>query len=221
MDVVDAMAFFHSPEFFIQLSQSPLTAAHFDLKPANLLIDNDGSLVLTDFGDVRIVCKGERFETSGGDYNYGPPGSRKSVTWSQAYDVWSMACVLTEIIEYIYQINGCDAVAKFRKNRRADYRDSDNAFWIPRDGGRSFEIRPSVKKILGAFKIAEDPYLKEVTDLLERMFAVRESERPSMAQCSQRFAIIFQNVTMDPYLTQYEGEIPISDLGTKNPLRNM
>ncbi|PMD43575.1 kinase-like protein [Hyaloscypha variabilis F] len=221
MDIVDSLALFHSPEFFPRSDRGPITAAHFDIKPANVLADDDGYLVLADFGDTRIVKKGERFKTSGGDYNYGPPGPRNGteVTWSQAYDVWSMACVLTEIIEYVWRRNGCEAIEDFREHRTADNENSHEAFWMPDNG--DYKLRKSVKDILSEYKSHEDRYLRQVADLLEGMFAVQEFKRPSMVQCSQRLAMIFQNVSTDPYPQPCEGEILISDLGTKSPLRNM
>ena len=221
MDIVDSLALFHSPEFFLHSGRGPFTAAHFDIKPANLLVDGDGSLVLADFGDTRVVEKGKRFRTSGGDYNYGPPGPRNGtdVSWSQAYDVWSMACVLTEIIEYVYRRNGCQAIEEFRERRTADNSNTHEAFWTPDNGG--YKLRSSVEAILGEYKRATDQYLRQVADLLEKMFAVEELRRPSMVQCSQRLATIFQNVSTDPYPQPCEGEILISDLGTKSPLRNM
>jgi serine/threonine protein kinase len=206
VDLVKALASFHAQSSFHNSVHGEHAAAHFDVKPANILVDEDGSLILADFGEAQIVSKGERFSTQGGDYNYRPPRKDPKSGWSQAYDVWSMACVLTEIIEYIISIknkNKSDRVTKFRTARISD-NPSNAAFWIV-DTGR-YKLRPSVKKVLEGFRSPEDEYLNVVADLLDTMFEVEESKRPNMAKC---FDILSQNVTPNAFPQPYEGEISI------------
>jgi len=63
-----------------------------------------------------------------------------------------------------------------------------------------------------------DQYLKTVIDLIERMFSIKYSDRPTMAECS---AIISQNVPTDEWPLLDDGEISICGLGTNPLLRNM
>lgn len=215
VDIVEALAFFHAQTFSHPFIQGQRTAAHFDVKPANILLDNDNSLVLADFGDAQIVDVGARFNAEGGDYTYKPPRKSKDQGWSQAYDVWSMACVLTEVIEYITNRNGPDAFKNFQRDRERDNQ-SNLAFWAPDRG--IYVLRPSVRNALVRFRSSQDQYLNSVTDLLERMFSIDELNRPSMAEC---FAKLSENAPREAYPLKDEGEISISGPGTKPLLRNM
>jgi serine/threonine protein kinase len=218
VDIVEALASFHAQSSFHDSVQGEQAAAHFDVKSANILVDEDDSLTLADFGEAQIVNKGKRFTTQGGDYNYQPPRRDPKSGWSQAYDVWSMACVLTEIIEYIINVkdkNRSEGVTKFRTARELE-NPANAAFWI--GGTGRYELRLSVKKVLEGFRSPDDEYLNLVADLLDRMFEVEESKRPSMAEC---FNILSQKVTSDTFPQSYEGEISIMRPGTMHPLRNM
>ena len=74
---------------------------HRDIKPENLLINNDGTLKLCDFGFARFTAqKGEQLtdyvatrwyrapELILGDHNYGSP-----------IDLWAVACIMGELID--------------------------------------------------------------------------------------------------------------------------
>jgi serine/threonine protein kinase len=215
VDVVGALKFFHTKEFLRPEVEGKHYAAHFDVKPANILVDQNTSFVLADFGDAQIVKIGSDFTANGGDPNYRPPKRPRDSRWTQAYDVWSMACVLTEVIEYI--MNGSDALQKFRDDRCSD-RKGDYAFWKLYPGKNDFGLRPSVEKALERFRDPHDQYLNSVTDLLGRMFSIEAAQRPSLEECC---AVLSQNVPTDSFPLLDEGEISISGLGTKPLLRNM
>jgi len=231
VDVIAALKFFHSPED-PELGLGLLIAAHFDLKPANVLVDEDGTLIVTDFGQARI----DQLKSSGGTYlsahvgdlNYRPPppgasvrefaaglGSVDESSWSRAYDVWSMACIMTEVIEYITN-GGPDGFKSFRESRRTEH-DSSIAFWKASPEG-GCELRQSVQRTLERFRSHEDRYLNTVTDLLEAMFSIRPADRPSLADC---LAVILPDVRINDWPFLDNEEISISDPGTIPQLRNM
>jgi serine/threonine protein kinase len=231
VDVIAALSFFHSPKD-PGLGLGLLIAAHFDLKPANVLVDDDGHLIVTDFGQARVVQRRSSGETylsaQVGDLNYQPPpleapvrelaaglGSVDESTWSCAYDVWSMACIMTEVIEYITN-GGPDGFRSFRESRRKEH-DSSIAFWKASPEG-GYELRRSVRRTLERFRSYEERYLNTVTNLLEAMFSIRPEDRPSLTDC---LAVILSDVRIDDWPFLDNQEISISDPGTIPQLRNM
>ena len=219
VDIVSALAFFHTP-VTTHVKQGEISAAHCDLKPANILVDDIGNLIVTDFGHAQLIPrskKGGNTFADLGDLNYQPPpGSDTSnPACLQACDVWSVACVLMEVIEYIKNRDGTGRVKQFRANRENDNK-LNRAFWIATPG--SYDIRKSVRSTLKSFRSTQDQYLNSVTDLLEQMLSIDPSTRPTMAQCH---AIISQNVPTDEWPLLDNGEVSISGLGASTLLRNM
>ncbi|KAL5316055.1 hypothetical protein ACEPPN_016932 [Leptodophora sp. 'Broadleaf-Isolate-01'] len=231
VDVISALAFFHAP-VTPDAKQGQISAAHCDLKPANILVNDDeeglGDLIVADFGHAQLFKNGDqeqRLEKVLGDSNYQPPprivtrGSRPDMTdpaWLQACDVWSMACVLVEVIEYIRSNDGPRRVKEFRQSRENENTGLNHAFWIATPG--SYRIRRSVLSTLQSFRSPQDPYLNSVTDLLQDMLSIDPSRRPTMAMCHD---IISQNVPTDEWPLLDSGETSISGLGASTLLRNM
>ena len=75
---------------------------HRDLKPQNLLIDNDGHIKLADFGLARAFGLPVRnFTHEVVTLWYRPPeillGSK---SYSTAVDVWSLGCIFAEMVSF-------------------------------------------------------------------------------------------------------------------------
>lgn len=223
VDVMAALAFFHFPKQ--NILPGKLTAAHFDMKPANILITSDGKLVVTDFGQSRLKALSEyrmtSFTSSGGDPNYRPPplppkiaDDDKTLRWSQAYDVWSMACIVTETIEYI--LNPEPGSFRSFQNRRRQDDKSSAAFWMQREN--HYELRPSVRKVLQKFKNIPDQYLNMVVEHLDLMFAIDPLERPTISECLQ---VISVEIPTDEWPLKDDDEQSVCGLETNPQLRNM
>jgi serine/threonine protein kinase len=236
VDIVGALKVFHFPDEAI-LSQQ-LIAAHFDLKPANILVATNGTLLLTDFGQARMKPFNPLGDSSLtaqiGDPNYQPPPASLprniiptstglvdshpqiiGLRWNRAYDVWSMACIMTEVIVYITQ--GAEGFRSFRK-RRFDEEESCAAFWKKGSGEGSYELKVSVQETLNRFRKTQDRYLIMVTDLITSMFHINPLQRPPIADC---LAIISEDVPTDEWPLKDEDETSICGLGTNPQLRNM
>ena len=227
VDVIQALKFFHFPEQ--DVLDGDLIAAHFDMKPANILVDNSGTLIITDFGQARIrqfnAAGGSALTAQVGDPNYRPPPLTQAMStvspqgsgpkWSRAYDVWSTACIMTEVIQYILH-GGPKGYNSFRDRRLSEDK-SSAAFWkVGPDG--ACVLRSSVQDTLNRFRAFQDRYLDMVTDLLQTMFSINAMLRPTMLDC---MTILSEDIPADEWPLREDDEISICGLGTNPQLRNM
>lgn len=111
-DILLALIYLHE--------RRPESVIHRDLKPSNILITNDGSLKITDFGlsklhtdyyerlDASCQCLDKmeeenpnfKFNTFGiGTYWYMSPELRNHIPYDNKMDVWSLGLILYEIWE--------------------------------------------------------------------------------------------------------------------------
>lgn len=77
---------------------------HFDLKPENILVESDGTLLISDFGQATFVERGgsSRVDGHGGTEAYAPPEiDNLNERQTQKYDIWSLGCILIEIVTVI------------------------------------------------------------------------------------------------------------------------
>lgn len=71
---------------------------HRDIKPANILINSDGSIVLTDFGLSRAKAKSKQMTKGVITRWYRPPEILFGATfYSEKVDVWSLGCLFAEL----------------------------------------------------------------------------------------------------------------------------
>jgi serine/threonine protein kinase len=231
VDVLAALKFFHFPGGN-HISEIPgqLILAHFQMRPASILVDEMGTFIITDFGQARIKGlrpkEGTSLTAQTGDLNYQPPpllplqyvgpGMDEGPRWSHAYDVWSMACIMAEVIVYITQ-NGSIGLEAFQARRHQED-PSDPAFWIFNRNEDRFELRQSVQQTLNGFRRYQDPYLNTIISLLEAMFSIDPMQRPTMAAC---FEAVSQDVSTNEWPLIDEDELSICGLGTNPQLRNM
>jgi serine/threonine protein kinase len=227
VDIIQALKFFHFPEQTILPAN--IIAAHFDMKPANILVDESGTLIITDFGQAQIrilnAAGGTAFPAQIGDANYQPPPiaqgtspSTSSVSnpkWSRAYDVWSTACIMTEVIEYITR-GGSKAYTVFRDLRFKEDK-SSAAFWKVGPSGR-YELKKIVQETLARFRLFQDRYLDLVVNLLDTMFSIDPLLRPTMSDC---LTTISEDIPADEWPLKEDDEVSICGLGTNPQLRNM
>ncbi|KAF3253571.1 hypothetical protein TWF192_003824 [Orbilia oligospora] len=206
---------------------------HFDFKPSNILVDSGGKFLITDFGlsvfkrrgtdDTATSTRGEESEMLYdplGTPAYQPPGVQPAPgilpigdvpydipRMRRTYDVWSLACVMTEVITYILGYDGekgAAAVTRFKEMRMADStRDSSSAWHSG----------------------TEDPYLSTILDLLEEMFGIysrsnsKDAEqrlRAANQREKERQESIFRGSTVPTEEVQFSVTQWIKARGTEN-----
>lgn len=77
---------------------------HFDLKPANVLVEYSGRWVISDFGQARFKRAGgtSKMTGMGGTEAYAPPEiDQRNVKPNRQYDVWSLGCILVEVCTFL------------------------------------------------------------------------------------------------------------------------
>ncbi|KAK6532038.1 hypothetical protein TWF694_003201 [Orbilia ellipsospora] len=180
---------------------------HFDIKPSNILIDSDGKFVITDFGlsvfkrrgtennnmNLTRTDESEVLYGQPGTPAYQPPGIPRAPgillpgefqndvpKMRRTYDVWSLACVMTEVITFVIGYNGYigpEAVALFKNKRAADSTVDGSTAWHYRSSAHDNECRlkPSVEDWFNYMRRVaggDDPYLANILELLLVMFKI-------------------------------------------------
>ncbi|KAF2111929.1 kinase-like domain-containing protein [Lophiotrema nucula] len=79
---------------------------HFDLKPDNILVEEDGTWVITDFGQAAITYPKfggtPRVSNHFGTDGYAPPEIENiNMEYGRRYDIWSLGCIFLEVTAFI------------------------------------------------------------------------------------------------------------------------
>ncbi|MCJ1461418.1 hypothetical protein MMC07_000015 [Pseudocyphellaria aurata] len=122
---------------------------HFDLKPGNILLSDEGKWVVTDFGLARFVCTDGRSEViiPGGTHIYAPPEAENfDPICSDRYDVWSLGCILLELI--VWAVRGPEGVRVHLDKVRStnDGEGTDNSYWEYRRVGDHQQNNDRIRK---------------------------------------------------------------------------
>jgi serine/threonine protein kinase len=229
LGVVDAIANLHDPQN--QHVPTPLNGrvvgGHFDIKPANFLIDYDCTLKLTDFGQayLKSLAAGEEANMTAvpGTYNYSPPPRGSSRKLTIAYDIWSLACVLIEVINFILEEDD-DATAKFFRERQNEDREHFAKFWRMNDEITQSSTRPEpvlktcVTERLSKWKTLDDQYLTRVIRQIERMLPTSGTSSETAKACLQVFSA---SVTLDRYMFKSNADTLLGGPKTSKPFQRM
>lgn len=213
LGIFDAVAAIHDPQD--HTSSLPRNAkyetigGHFDIKPANILIDIRGQFLLTDFGQTffRTIKNGQEsnFSIYPGTYDYRPPSKYskpKNETindpsqgrwWSREYDVWSLACISVEVLALI--VDGPDAPSTFYEDRKKEENEGPGTFWKMTSSGEV--LKESVRRRLMGFRAHQDDYLTRVAEQVEKMFRIERSEPVTVKACQRELSA---SVKIDRYV---------------------
>ncbi|KAI5844325.1 kinase-like domain-containing protein [Tricharina praecox] len=119
-----ALGRFHNPP-----NKNSWSGVHADIKPTNILVFEDGRLVITDFGQSSIMQKRSsggtrRVNQTPGEQTYRPPENSGDTDMGLEYDYWAIGCVLLEILVFV--VTGTQGIrelleARGRRTYRTDY----------------------------------------------------------------------------------------------------
>lgn len=184
---------------------------HHDLKPGNILVtinEDTGQLLfsISDFGSARIgqILSGSERPSQftrnpyPGDPVYGAPDVLIDGRNSRPYDIWSMGCILLELLTWMAGVEGYD-VKSFEKKRLETlanaHGDQDTAFWY-QDISGEIRLKPAVVDQLKMLKTycQGRGVFPELVRLTGRLLNVHPRERPDASQLSGAFnkAILLQ-----------------------------
>jgi serine/threonine protein kinase len=101
---------------------------HFDLKPANILVDDSERLLITDFGHATFKeitgTTSSKVMGRGGTEAYAPPeiDGEGCVKQNRRYDIWSLGCVLVEICAFVAR--GSQGVLSLDRTRVSNFQNT-------------------------------------------------------------------------------------------------
>ncbi|ETS82446.1 hypothetical protein PFICI_04322 [Pestalotiopsis fici W106-1] len=185
LDVVRAVCIMHDAIDKMEVECS----GHFDIKPENIVIKEDKNgvmkLFLIDFGQAAAHRAGTNL--------YQPPEVTRPRSntnpFTFAYDVWSMACVLLEVLVFIEF--GLSELRLFRSRVRGNDED-EYAFWqgtSPHD----MVLRPAVTGRLQTLEDQGDQRTRAAIRQLRAMLSIFPDQRPTMRSCLGEFQRINLN----------------------------
>lgn len=236
LDIFDAVAAIHDPRSRITTNPpntgSRIIAGHFDIKPANIVIDASGRFLLTDFGQAffkRIeIGQESNLTVYPGTLNYTPPPSysRRKFSndqlpspgdwWSREYDVWSLACVSVEVLIFI--VDGANAPYRFYDKQLNEDPQRLGTFWMTTETGE-LVLKDSVgDRLSGLGLAAGDQYLTRVADQIKKMIPIQRSETVTVKSCHQE---LLASIKLDRYVFMGLDDVLIVRDGTWACLRNM
>ncbi|CRG91395.1 putative serine/threonine-protein kinase fnkE [Talaromyces islandicus] len=176
---------------------------HFDLKPENILVEDNDTLLISDFGQATFVKRGgsSRVDGHGGTEAYAPPEiDNLNERQTRRYDIWSLGCVLIEIVTVI--VRGSRDLEEFDRLRvtsTANMTDDrffeiDPTFEGP---GRKYRIKAAILDWIEALprrvtSSKSREFLEEIVCLIKEMLAVDASKRAWSGEVVRRLSDILR-----------------------------
>ncbi|KAF3911451.1 hypothetical protein ABW20_dc0105074 [Dactylellina cionopaga] len=213
-DTTKALVDIHNPQEGLKTGN--WVGYHLDLKPSNILVDKNGKFLIADFGNSVFHSRGgneaaakstvlsQKYMPRAGTPEYSPPDIEISSEWEdlpkfrRGYDVWSLACIMTEVITFIVGYDAKKrhtAVKAFTNLRSIGAKDDRSTAWYYKIGGLdnklTFRLKPSVddwfKNMTDLAGEGNLSYLQDVLSILRDMFKIED--RPSSKEVFKKLEI--------------------------------
>ncbi|KAL9078393.1 MAG: hypothetical protein Q9157_002688 [Trypethelium eluteriae] len=197
-----------------------LIGFHFDIKDANILVMDDGTWVITDFGQA-IFKDVERDGTTtrvlnnqGGTDSYAPPELNDSKEkLGRSYDIFSLGCIYLEVLAFI--VRGHEGLTKPSESRGLDAvrrtpaqppRREDHRFYTKDHDSGTWKIKGEIEAFMRSLAEHIDPpgsprtrqFLAQVISLIRRMLSPAASDRPEAQEVCSLLKSHLEEATFDP-----------------------
>lgn len=201
----------------VQRARDHIKGYHHDLKPDNILVFDDGSWKISDFGTARIVevISGQSHsgvpDQESGDPVYGPPDRFLNRPSATKYDVWSFGCVILEILLTLFEegtADQLDVVSSgahhrldvFYAQRHDSVQDSVGgvaSYWYEDRTSGNCRLREPVERRLAMLERKTEDYdqFGALTKLVRSMLSIHASKRPSARDVYSHLKTIELQVT--------------------------
>ncbi len=148
---------------------------HRDVKPANLMLDSDGRVVLTDFGIAKIVT-GVQFTASGGMVGtpaYMAPEQGLGEAGDERSDIYSLGVILYQLCVGQLPFEADTPLATILKHLNEP---------VPRPRNRAPELPETIEKvILKAMAKEPDDRFSTAREMVDQLQAIRQGMSGSAA----------------------------------------
>lgn len=192
-------------------AETPLqyAAYYHDLKHDNILVFEDGTWKISDFGTAGVtqaISGGKSiFEVTDvqlGDPVYSPPDLAQGKYTAKGYDIWCFGCILLEILLTIFQNNTPEHLDEWNPDNQADHRldqfyveransvhnaDATALFWFKKPGMGCVLRQP----VIDGFEMLrrrtrEQDQFDVLTELAINMMNIDPADRPSAKEVAHR-----------------------------------
>ena len=163
---------------------------HFDLKPANILVESSGKLIITDFGQATFkdMSGSSKVTGRGGTPAYAPPeADGNDFKSNRKYDIWSLGCIFLEVCAFItHGFVGVQDFDEVKSARDPSSRVRDDRFFrVKPRTNMSYEVKPDIINWIRSLPKASNyrqhsrRFLEEINHLIEGMLCVNVDDRLS------------------------------------------
>lgn len=158
---------------------------HFDLKPANILVEECGRFIISDFGQAhfrKVGATSSKVVGFGGTESYAPPEiDDMAMRQNRRYDIWSLGCIYLEICSFIVLgYAGVRELDRLRVSTSADLSKSDDRFFLR--AGTECYMKPAILSWMNQLPSrcqndSSTAFIKEIIALVRSMLHVNVEQR--------------------------------------------